>query len=194
MHLHAGQLAALETLRGAGDLSFELLASGAGIDENGDQHIQGDWRIYVSRSDWIEKLRDAGARNVMLLEVPLPLESVSEEWRDLAAELRQAEQQYRNGDYHSCIGSCRTVMEELGRQRHWDENWANATLVGLADRKSRTEMNSSQREAALCAALRHYTHPAHHCPSEGREPRYTRAEAQYILSLTAVAVAHAQAG
>lgn len=53
LYLHPGQLAALEMLRGTGDLSLEFLASGTGIDENGHQHVQGDWRIRLSRSDWI---------------------------------------------------------------------------------------------------------------------------------------------
>ena len=191
LHLQPAQLAALEALRGTGDLVFELLALGIGTDENGDQHVQGDWRISVARSDWIKKLRDAGARNVMLLEIPLPLESIADEWHEITAGLQRAEAQYRNGDYHSCIGSCRTVMQELGLQRYGDGKWASEFLEQLAsDRKG---MSKSQREGALFAVLRHYTHQAHHGPSEGGVPAYTRAEAQFVLSLTAAAVAHAQA-
>ena len=53
-------------------------------------------------------------------------------------------------------------------------------------------MDKGQRESALCAAFRLYTHLAHHGPSEGGVPAYTRAEAQFVISLTAAA--HAQAG
>ena len=190
LHLQLAQLAALEALRGTGDLVFELLASGIGTDENGDQHVQGDWRITVARSDWIKKLHDAGARNVMLLEIPLPLRSIADEWQEIAAGLRRAEAQYHNGDYHSCIGSCRTVMQELGLYRYKEGGWASGFLERLAS--DRKEMTKSEREGALFAVLRHYTHQAHHGPSEGGVPVYARAEAQFVLSLTAAAVAHAQ--
>lgn len=48
------------------------------------------------------------------------------------------------------------------------------------------------REASLWAVLRHYTHQAHHGVSEGGAARYSRAEAQFVLTLTAAAVRYAQ--
>ncbi|MEQ9069019.1 MAG: hypothetical protein RLO18_19965, partial [Gimesia chilikensis] len=191
LYVQPGQVAAIETLRGTGDLNFELLISGSGTDENGEHQVQGEWRINVARSEWIKKLRDAGARNILILEVPLPLQSLSDEWRDIALGLQRAEEQYRNGDYYSCIGSCRTVIQELGHQRFMVEEWTGEPFDRLAnDRKG---MSKSEREAAIWAVLRHYTHQAHHGPSEGGVPDYSRAEAQFILSLTAASVAHAQA-
>ena len=91
LYLQPGQLAALETLRGTGDLNFEFLASGTGTDENGEQYVHGHWRILVSRSDWIENLRNAGARNVLLLEVPFPFDVITDSWREIATALRRAE-------------------------------------------------------------------------------------------------------
>jgi len=191
LHLQPAQLTALEALRGTGDLVFELLASGIGTDKNGDQFVQDDWRIAVARSDWIKQLRDAGARNVLLLEVPLPLLSISDEWHEIAAGLQRAETQYRAGDFLSCVGSCRTVMQELGLFRYGQREWASGFLKQLAS--DPTGMTKSGREGALFAVLRHYTHQAHHGSSEGGVPGYTRAEAQFVLSLTTAAVAHAQA-
>ena len=193
LQLQPGQIAALETLRGTGDLTFEFLASGSGTDEDGNDYVQGQWNVHVAKSDWIKKLRDSGAGNVLLLEVPLPLESVSQDWLVVAAELKRAEEQYRNGDYHSCISSCRTAIGELGRLRNPNDNWT-ASLRDLAEREAREAMNKSQREHALLAALRNYGHLAHHGASEGGVSSYTRAEAQFVFTLTAAAVAHAQAG
>ena len=193
LRLQPGQLAALETLRGTGDLSFELLASGNGADENGEQFVQGDWRVRVSRSDWIEQLRSAGARNVMLLEVPLPLGGDSDHWQEFETALGRAEELYRNGDYHGCIGACRTAAEELGLRRCGNGRWADRALDRLAS-ADRKKMSKDEREAALYAVLRHYTHQAHHGPGEGGVPAYTRAEAQFVLSVTAAAAAHARAG
>ena len=136
LYLQPGQLAALETLRGTGDLSFEFAASGTGFDENGEQYVRGDWRHRVSRSDWIGQLHTAGARDVLLLEVPIPLSGAADEWQSIAASLQRAEEQYRSGDYHSCIGSCRTAMEELGIYRYGDRQWASNSLRPLASRST----------------------------------------------------------
>jgi len=188
--IQPGQVAAIETLRDTGDLTFELLAIGTGVDKNGEHQIQDKWRIVEPRSEWIKKLHEAGARNVLLLEVPLPIGDVLEGWEDIASGLKRAEDQYRNGDYHSCIGSCRTVIQELGYFRYKIEEWAGEPLRRLSsDRKG---MTKGEREAALWAVLRHYTHQAHHGPSEGGVPDYSRADAHFVLSLTAAAVAHAQ--
>ena len=189
LKLHRGQLAALETLRGSGDLNFELTVSGTGVDENGDQHVYDNWRVRVSHSDWIKNLRDAGARNVMLLEVPLPLENGSGDWTKVGKGVWTAEEQFRNGDYNGCIGSCRTVIQELGHRRLENSEWAEESLKLLGS--DRRGMTKDQRQVALWAVLRHYTHQAHLGPSEGGVPAYTRADAQFVLSWLAAAVAHA---
>ncbi len=194
LSLQPGQLAALETLRGKGDLSFEFEASGTGLDEHGEQYVLGNWRHRVPRSDWIAQLRAAGARNVLLLEVPIPLRDTVDGWRNMATSLQRAENSYRDGDYHGCIGSCRTVLEELWRYRYGDGQWASRALVPLASRATRDDMDQAAREAAVYAVLRHYTHQAHHGPSEGGIHAYTRAEAQFVLGLAAAAMAHAQTG
>ena len=194
LYLQPGQLAALDMFRGTGDLAFEFAATGTGSDENGDQYVSGDWRHRVPRSDWIAQLVGAGAQDVLLLEVPIPLAGADDEWRAVAASLQRAEQQYRRGDYHSCVGSCRTVIEELGAYRFRDGDWIGNTLAPLASRSTRDNMDKAAREAAVYAVLRHYTHLSHHGPSEGGAPAYTRAEAQFLLSLTAAAAAHAQGG
>ena len=194
LHLQPGQLDALEKLRGTGDLSFELQASGTGTDGYGEQHVQGDWRVRVPRSEWIGQLRSAGARNVMLLEVPIPLESASDDRQSFATELRRAEERYRHGDYNGCVAACRLAIDELGLRRFGDGKWANRSLKRFAsDHEGMNKMVKDDREEFLCAALRHYTHPAHHGPGEGGVSAYTRAEAQFVLSTTA-AVANVQAG
>ena len=194
LYLQPGQLAALEALRGTDNLSFEFAACGTGFDENGPGYVLGDWRHRVSRSDWIGQLRAAGARDVLLVEVPIPLSGAVGEWRAVAASLQRAEEQYRNGDYHSCVGSCRTAIEELGKYRFRDTEWVRQALGPLGSRSTRDDMDKPSREAAVYAVLRHYTHLAHHGPSEGGALTYTRAEAQFLLSLTAAAATHARAG
>jgi hypothetical protein len=185
------QLAVIERLRNAGDVSFELLASGVGIDQHGEQPVQDEWRIQVPRSDWLAKLRSAGARDVLLLEIPLPLLDTSKRWEEITKELRRAEAQFRGGDYRGSVASCRTVVDELGHERFEGEDWASPLLDRLA--RDRGDMTGTEREAALWAAVRHYAHLAHHGSSDGGVSHYSRAEAQLVLTMVASLVSHALA-
>lgn len=45
----------------------------------------------------------------------------------------------------------------------------------------RAGMTKSERCTAVYAVLRHYTHQAHHGPSEGGESSYTRSDAQFVF-------------
>lgn len=193
LRLYPGQLTAMETLRGTGDIDFELLFVGIGDDGYGDQPMQDNIRIHVPRSDWLKRLRDAGARDILLLEVPLPIRKRAKPWAAIAKDLKRAEENFRNGDYHACVGSCRTSIQELGHHKfNKKKDWSRPLLDRLAN--GRSNMTKQEREAELWGTLRHYTHQAHHGDSEGGEADYSRTEAQLILILTASFVAHARAG
>ena len=183
--LQPSQIAALEALRDAGDLTFELSFAGTAADHHGEQNLLGDCSVRVPRSEWLEALRRAGARNAMVLEVPLPLDEQTLDYRrDIASNLRSAEDEYANGNYRGCIASCRLVIDELGGPRNL--KWSRG-LNHLAEERHRA-MTKPQREEAVYAALRHYAHLAHHAPGDGGETGYTRAEAEFILSATVAAV------
>lgn len=187
LQLQPHQIAALESLRDSGDLAFRLLMKGTGWDEKQTHQVGDEISVSVSQSDWVKKLRDAGARNVILLEVPLPLENASEEWQGVVEGLQRAEEQYFNGDYVSCVGSCRLVMEELGNQSGLGQGWNGEALTRLAS--DRKKMTKCEREVALWAAAKHYADQAHHSGSKGGESEYFRSEAQFTLTLAAAAVA-----
>jgi len=190
--LQPGQLTAIEKLRGASDLDFELLATGLATDGHGEHQVEDTWRTHVPRSDWVKKLREAGARDILLLEVPLPLGKQLRQWAEIATEIEKAHAHFGNGDYSACVATCRTVLEELGQQKFKKKEWAGPLLARLtADRNG---MTKAEREAALWGALRHYTHQAHHARSEGGVTVYSRSEAQLVLILTASFVARAQGG
>jgi hypothetical protein len=190
--LQPGQLAAIEELRGTGDLEFELLVKGIGRIREVEQPIHETWTRRVPRSEWLERLRAAGARNVLLLEVPLPVRKTSGPWAKIARELQRAEEYFRNGDYHGCVSTCRLVVQSLGQHKFKKREWAGSLLKRLSD--NRNSMSKHERESALWACLRHYTNQAHHTEDEGGEVGYARADATLILTLTASFVAHAQSG
>ncbi len=182
-----GQVAALEKLREARDLTFRLMLVGTGKDDEGSHIVRAILNGFpVARSDWLRRLGAAGVRNVILLEVPLPIhESLPGSSAEITSSLQRAETQYRGGDYTACVGSCRLVIEALGKNLGID--W-NAALSYFS--KGRKSMTKQQREEALYAALRHYTHPPHHV-SDGGDPKvYTRQEAQLALTLTCTAVSN----
>ena len=154
------------------------------MDQHGEQYLHGELSVRVPRSDWLQTLRSAGARNALLLEVPLPLEEDQNDgWSAVASNLRSAEEEYGNGNYRGCVASCRLVFDELG------------TLCGLKwPQELSRNMTKPEREDAAFGALRHYTHLAHHTVKGSGEASFTRAEAQFILSATAAAVRLAQVG
>ena len=182
-----GQIAHLETLREARDLIFQLSLVGTGEDGQGSYGVNANLGPFpVARSDWLRMLGAAGARNVVIIEVPLPIHASPPGLSaEIASSLRRAEAQYRDGDYTACVGACRLVIEALGKTLGIE--W-NAALDHFDIR--RRSMTRRQREEALYAALRQYTHPPHHL-SDGGEPEvYTRQEAELALTLTRTAVAN----
>ena len=186
--LQPGQLVAIEKSRGAGDLQFEVDVMGVGIDKRGPSPVQEALRRGVPRSEWIEKLRAARARDTLLLEVPLPFPERLDRWQNISDELMRAESRFRNGDYHACVSACRVIVDELGCQVFGQVDWVSPSLDRLSS--DRGGMSKNERERAMLATLRHYTHQAHHGHSEGGEVSYSRADAQHILILVASFVAH----
>lgn len=141
------QIAAIEDLRGNNDLEFDLLATGTATTQYGPQQVQDTWKYHVPRSDWLKTLKNAGARDVLLLEVPLPLPNRSRKWASVTKSLQSAEEHFRNGDYQACVGSCRTAIQELGYQKFGKKDWANPLLDRLG--KSRQEMTQNEREGGV---------------------------------------------
>lgn len=190
--LSSAQISKIEEVRDGKDLEFKLVIRGEGGDNEYTNHIHDDWRINIPRSEWISKLRQSGFADILLLEVLIPLkELLGENYIDIKKHLEEAQGFFMNGNYRSCIALCRDVIQEIGHAKFGDKNWHNNSLSLLAEsprgnaQKSRNDMNKAERDAAIWAALKHYTHLSHHAPSEGGEVLYTRTEAKLIITLTA---------
>lgn len=190
MTLQPGQLAAIEQLRDRGDLSFTLAPTGIGADRNIRHELREEWHFPMPHSEWLKHLRTAGARNILLLEVPLPLVVDPSPWREIGKSLQEAEISFRNGDYRGSIASCRTALDELAHQRFGQKDWTGPLLERLA--KDRTSMTADERESALWAAVRHYTNLAHHGTSDGGHRHFSRADALLALRMTLSLVARGQ--
>ena len=189
--LQYSQINAMDTLRGTDDLCFEILVNGRGFTQIGENVIkinnQQILHRIITRSDWIATLRMAGARNILIFEVPLRFPNESGQSDSISEDMLRADSQFQNGDYHGCIATCRTILQELGYRKSGKKGWANLSLDQFGS--ERTKMSKTDRDLAVLAALRHVTHLAHHAQSEGGEDRYTRDDAWHVFSLTASFVA-----
>ena len=183
------QLAAIESLRNQDDIVFEFHLSTNGTSETGEQATQEQWWLEISRSDWLDKLRRAGARDVLLLEVVLPLVEPTESWKSISRELKRAETNLRDGDFKGCVSGCRLVLDDIGAQHFGKKDWANPLLDRLGN--NRGGMTSKEREGAIWAVARHFAHLSHHTESDGGVAMYSRSDAQFILSMVAALLVHA---
>jgi len=186
LSLSPQQLAAIEDLRAGGDLTFELTPAGDGQGQAGQHFIQDTWRRAVPKSEWIQQLRISGAADILLIEVPIGYESTSERGQVAGERLRSAQLHFYQGDYPSCVATCRTAIAEVyGPQSSTRPKGVDGQT------KPRRDMTKAERESDLVEAVRNYTHLAHHAGTEGGESNYSRAEARLMLTVTAAIVARA---
>jgi hypothetical protein len=61
------------------------------------------WRVHAPRSDWIKELRDAKARNGLLLEAPMPVGKTPKKWAEIAKNLDRFQEHFLNGNYRAGI-------------------------------------------------------------------------------------------
>jgi len=180
------QVTAIETLRNHSSIAFELESSGVSIKDGEQSSVQDSWRVSVARSDWIEILKLAGFMDILLLEIPMPIEGVPTKLRSVQSSILEAQSHFIEGNYPECVATCRHVIQDLGNYWFNDEDWAAPGLEMLKGR-SRT-MTKGDRERALMAVIRNYTHLAHHSESEGGSRDFSRSEAQMVLQATAAIV------
>ena len=184
MKLSSGRLHALESVRDGGVLQFEIDVYG--LAEEG-QFVEENLRYRCEQSEWISQLNKAGARNIILLEVPLTKIGENSNGTDIAQHLEEAAKHLDAGHWKACVGACRVVVEEIW-SRHFDGSDGRGEVLKMLANE-RKEMTKHQREAAILAGLYHYASLAHHSNSTGGSPEYSRADARMALLLTGQFVA-----
>lgn len=177
------QVEELEQLRDGQDLMIEVCLRGLGVLNGGRETLEERLNHRVGASDWVDRLRQSGAYESLVVEAPLPIGNNSDEWTRISDAIRSAESHFRGGQYRACIGDCRTALEcanDIGSERISSLGWST-----LTDRGKREEMNKQQREEFLKKAVFHYTHLAHHGGVGEDWETFSRAEARMILAMTA---------
>ncbi|UAL10217.1 hypothetical protein [Caulobacter segnis] len=178
----AHQLAAIETLRNCGDLTFKLVVSGEGgprSDPDRIERIHEDFWLREERSAWIDKLVAAKALDVTLLEIPMPFVDPPEAHRTLTETLRRAQHLFAEGRYPESITCCRTALDALAVLEGRAEGWANKALERCGT--DRRGMTKEQRQLAVEGALVHFSHLGAH----PNEVQLDRRDAKLVIALTA---------
>ena len=187
LKLQSSELSKLEEIRDGNNLEFIFYVMGHGGDGQYDNAVYSQWKFRMSKSEWAERLKQAGYMDILLLEVPMLPKDVSDDWIDIKEHLEDAQKHFVNREYRACVATCRDVIQETGQMRYGKKSWSNVLLDKL-DKNARNGMNKEDRAGAIWGTLRHYTHQAHHSKSEGGEKLYTRSEAKLALILTATFV------
>lgn len=182
------QIEAIEQHCREGDMAFELTVIG----EGGITQTLTRWPLTetlakrVARSEWINHMRGVGAMDILLLEIPVPVVGAAAEQKEIIRQLRHAQSLYKQGHYTDCVGTCRKVMEELGKLYSRDKKWSAQALDRY--QKDREGMTKEERELAMQAALFHYTCAGSHAEARGGSTNFDRDEARMTLTVTATFV------
>jgi hypothetical protein len=147
-----------------------------------DTPIQEEFHHRVPKSEWVKQLHQAGAINIQLLEVPVPIAGLTENQRRASDLLQAAQVHFAEGNYKSCIGDCREILEMISK--------SELAILKLLSTDQNKGMTKGQREAAIFAVIRHYTHLAHHGAGVGEEA-FSRSDAKFLLHLVTVCLGFA---
>ena len=182
--ISAAELRSLDESRRGGDLSFGLVVFGDGASGAASSEklpVQFNLTAKVSRSDWIARLKSAGAANIALFEISMPLLPETEDWRELRILVTKSQDLFLEAHYDETVVTCRKALEACGRLLSWPEKWA-ADALARATRERRA-MTKLERERLLLGALHHFANPAAH-PGE----TFDREEARLVLVETMGAI------
>lgn len=176
------QINAIEEYRQEGDLKLNvnlkaLLSSGAGLSPSFDMTD-----IVIPREQWLNALGNAGFRQTLLFEVPLP--SVSEE---LAGIMSKAQEFIEAGHYKDAVMQCRHIIEQIEKVR--DDKKQSSVANAKAHSKERPDMSSIERLLSLREQLKNVCQLGAH-----GDEAFTRSQAKAVLGMTLILLAEPTVG
>jgi hypothetical protein len=180
------QLSSLEEIRAGGGLRFELVFQGETEGEYGTLRADETVIWNANLSVWSAVLGQLNLTDIVVIGVELPRPSAAGVGRTAFDTLRRAKQDLIAGDYQSVVSRCRIALESIKNELGDVEKTAASLDQFVRQRRS---MSKKERQLVLTEALRHYTHPAHHVDDDGQQEWYSRADATFVLSITAATIA-----
>lgn len=204
------QLAALETERQGGDLTFQVQLwaqatyvvtnawplshdsrqSADEVPAQGEQNLKEQVapitesvNYHLTISDWSAVLVQLEYRRLMVFGLEMPFAPDDESFASGHALILKAEQHLVEGRYEDVIAICRRILESIA---------AAAGETELAQRAAekyrlpaqRKAMSKVERSLLLQEVVRFYTHLSHHVDdSDGGTQYYSRDDATFCLTL-----------
>ncbi|MBI3183715.1 MAG: hypothetical protein HYZ28_16375 [Myxococcales bacterium] len=138
----------------------------------------------VNQGTWVELLRTMGYADRMLLEVPAPGSIQNPQLKDAVDQLRQAHQHLLEGRWRDAVGSCRDVVEALGRGIG-DGDEVDRVQVPAPLFENTRQMDKAGRLRVLRRALKVLTHPARHRDEVAVNIEWTPSDARAVVSMMA---------
>lgn len=179
--LPSPQLLALEQLRHGRELVFLLDVQGHVDGPRGVRSFESAVSVRVNVSDWVRVLKQAGAAEILLVGVNLPVRGAKADFHSAIELVRKAHEHLILGQYTVAVAECRRAIETLWKVANLTED-ARAARKRLATRPEQEAMTLLDRELALGEAVRNYCHVAHH----DSEPEiFGRTHAALVVGTTA---------
>jgi len=180
--LNREQVNALEEYRQEKDLKLNLglralVASGDELLPSFDSVL-----ISIPREQWLDALKNAGCRNTLLFEVPLPATSSDE-----TALFSKAQEFIETGHYQDAVMQCRRIVERIESTR--GDKQASALANKTAHSRERSGMSSIERLLSLREQLKNICHLGAHGTEE-----FTRSQAKAVLGMTMALLAEPTVG
>ena len=138
-------------------------------------------------SAWSQVVRELGSIDMLLLAVELPLEDIPEKLKSAVQELRRARIDLVAARYDMVVSCMRLVMDATELVFTAKQSLGTLTQT-FADGETREAMPKHSRAALIRAAIRHYTHLAHHLNAQGEITNFNRHEATFVLAVAVAAV------
>jgi len=176
------QLNALEEYREERDLRLNLGLRA--LVTSGDELISSFdcTDISVPREQWLDALKNAGYRNTLLFEVPLP--NASGEFNALFSK---AQEFIEIGHYKDAVMQCRHIIEQVETLR--EDKQASASANKMAHSSERKDMTSIERLLSLREQLKNICQLGAHGNQE-----FTRSQARAVLGMTMALLAEPTVG
>ncbi len=185
--LNDSQLAALDELRGAGGITFQVALKGMAHSSVDAHPVEEVLQHHVNLSQWVELIGELGFTDAFVISVDIPVDT-SDAFPAVTHLLRAARRQLVTGEYDTVVSTCRQVLDSLST--HLD---SRESVIVARDRKPTRIRDQSklQRALAIFDSVRNYSHLAHHVDSNGQPEVYSRREASMILTTTCALAATA---
>jgi len=139
--------------------------------------------VIIQREQWLQALNNAGFRQTILFEVPLP--SVSD---DVTSLYSKAQGFIETGHYKESVIQCRHIIEKIELSRE-DKSLSSAANKKAHDRQERQSMNSIERLLSMREQLKNVCQLGAHGDEE-----FTRSQAKSILAMTMALLAEPTIG